>query len=423
MRRSILLVTMAVLGAACTPGATTTTTTTTTSAPISTSAPAAGTTPTTAVVEPESEAGPLVVWVGSEAVAEAVTAQADAYTFATGVEVFVITFFSAPDNDRGFLDSVLEGPKLLAPDDAIAGVTDRAPDIFIGPHTWLPELAEAGLAEPVTLPEGLPTAAVQAVSLRGFTIGIPVALDAIVQYRNPTLMPAAPADVSDLQCPEEAACLLLPADGDPDVHLPFLFALGGYIFGEDAMFGFDADDVGVDTTEAIAATAILQGLIEEGGVDGAVDREDARTRFAAGEAALIWDGAEMLGQFESAVLDALPTIALNPAASPVRVTAVWVNAMGSQKTEAVEFAVGYLGGVPGSTRIARALGFAPIWADQATDAERLIIDSAEVGRTVPYIPEAVEAWKALADAFARIHAGTSAGTALIDAADRIRFQP
>jgi hypothetical protein len=40
---------------------------------------------------------------------------------------------------------------------------------------------------------------------------------------------------------------------------------------------------------------------------------------------------------------------------------------------------------------------------------------------VPYIPEGVAAWEAIAGAFERIHDGTSAGTALTDAADEIRF--
>jgi len=421
MRRSILLVAMAVLGAACTPGATTTTTT---SPPIVTTPTTPATTPTTAVVDLPPAAGPLLVWVGSEALAEAVVAQADAYTAATGVEVFVITVFSEPDNDRGFLDALLESPDtILVPgsEEPPEGF-DRAPDIFIGPHTWLTELAEAGLAEPVDLPGGLPEGAVAAVTLRGFTIAVPVALDSVVQFRNPDLMPEAPGDLSDLQCPADLACLLMPGDGDPDIHYPFLVGVGGYLFGGDAEFGFAADDVGVDSSEAIASAAILQGLVEGGAVATAADRADARTRFAAGEAALIWDGAAAIGDLDSAVIEPLPTISLNPPISVVRVTAAWVNPAGSFKTEAAEFALQYLGGVEGSTAIAGALGLIPVWPDEATRTERRFIEAADTGHPVPYITEAVVAWEELAEAFARIHDGTSAGTALVDAADAIRFQ-
>jgi arabinogalactan oligomer/maltooligosaccharide transport system substrate-binding protein len=423
MRLSNLAVmTLALLVGACTPGATTTPTT---KPPIVTTPTTPATTPTTAVVEVPPGAGPLLVWVGSEALAEAVIAQADAYTAATGVAVVVITVSSVPDDDRGFLDTLLE------PDDTVpapgseeppAGL-DRAPDVFIGPHIWLTELAEAGLAEPVDLPDGLPAAAVAAVTLRGFTIAVPVALDTVVQFRNPDLMPEAPGDLSDLQCPADLACLLMPGDGDPDVHYPFLVAVGGYLFGEDAEFGFAADDVGVDSSEAIASAAILQGLLEGGGIATAVDREDARARFASGEAALIWDGAGAIGDLDSAVIEPLPTISLNPPISVVRVTAAWVNPSGSLKTEAAEFALQYLGGVDGSTAIARALGLIPVWPDDATQTERRFIEAAATGHPVPYITEAVVAWEALAEAFGRIHGGTSAGTALVDAADTIRFQP
>jgi len=412
---------------ACTSGGATTTTDT--RGPIVTTPTTPATTPTTAVVATPSAAGPLIVWVSSEAVADAVIAQGAAYTAATGVEVFVWTIFSAPDDDRLFLDELLAGE--LGGADPLAGPGGeelpeqfrRAPDIFIGPHTWLEELAEAGLADPVPLPDGLPGGVVPAVTLRGFPIGVPVALDTVVQFRNPALLAARPGDTADVACAAEVACLLLPGDGDPDIHYPFLVAGGGYVFADHAEFGFDAGDVGVDTPPAIVSVVVLEAMIEGGGVATAGDREDARARFAAGEAALIWDGAAAVGALGTAVIEPLPTIAQNAPVAVVRVTAAWVNAAGTFKTEAAEFAGGYLGSVDGSTTIARALGMIPVWPDAATDVERLFIDAADAGDPVPYIREAIVAWEALARAFASIHDGASAGTALTDAADTIRFQP
>ena len=420
MRRSILLIGLATMVAAC-GGDGAATTTTTAPSPTVTEPTVPATTPTTAVAEIPSPAGTLVVWVSDPDVADAVSERGEIYTAATGVEVYVVTISSAPGDD--FLDELLAGaipepPEGVDPPE-IPGDLRRTPDLVIGPHTWLAELAEAGLAGPVDLPDGLPAGAVDAVTLRGFTVGVPVALDAIVQYRNPDLMAEAPSDVSDVSCAESAACLLLPGDGDTDIHLPFLLSLGGYVFGPDSDAGFARDDVGIASTEAIASAAILQGLLEEGAVDTAVDRADARSRFEAGEAALVWDGAGALGL--PGLVEPLPTIGSSPAVSPVRVTAVWVNASGAFETEAAEFAVEHLGSVTGSAAIARALGQAPMWPDGASDRERVIITAAETGAPVAYIPGYDAAWEAIAEAFSRIHAGTSAGDALTDAADQVRF--
>ena len=422
MRRAMLVATMALVAAACS-GSGAGTTTTTDAPPVTPQVTVADTTPTTAVAEIPVTAGPIVVWVSSQAVADAVIDRGDAYTAATGVDVFVLTIFSAPDDERLFLDELLAGefPEPTEGELEVPAALRRMPDLVIGPHTWLAELAEAGLAGPVELPDGLPAGAVEGVTLRGFTVGVPVAVDTIVQFRNPDLMANAPADVSDIACADGVACLLLPGDGDPDVHYPFLASLGGYVFGEDAAAGFDADDIGVASPEAITAAVVLQGLIEEGAAVSAGDRTDARSRFASGEAALIWDDAAVLPELGDAVVEPRPTIGSSPAIVAVRVTAAWVNANGAHPTESAEFAIVHLASIQGSTAIARALGMAPVWPEGASDGERVIIAAAETGRAVPYIPEGVTAWEAIADAFERIHDGTSAGAALTDAADEIRF--
>ena len=422
MRRATLITLLAVLSAACRGGGAAPTTTTL--APdMQTTVPV--TTPTTAVSQTPSAAGPIVVWVADEELADAVIARGDAYTAATGVEVFVVTIVSAPDDERLFLDELIAGeipepPEGVdAPD--IPASLRRTPDIVIGPHDWLPELAAAGLASPVDLPEGLPAGAVEAVTLRDFTVGVPLAVDAIVQYRNPALMAVSPADVSDVACAEGVACLLLPGDGDPDVHLPFLLTRGGYVFGPDPFTGYSPEDIGVASTEAIASTVTLQAMVEDGVAVTATDRADARSRFEAGDAALIWDGAAVLGRFGDAVTEPLPTIGSNPAVSPVWVTAAWINASSDFETEAARFAVEHLASVVGSTAIARALDQAPVWEEGASDGERVVLAAASTGTAVPYIARAVVAWTALAEAFADIHDGAVTGEALATAADEIRF--
>jgi hypothetical protein len=81
------------------------------------------------------------------------------------------------------------------------------------------------LAEPIPLTDGLAASIVASVSPRGYPLAAPLVVDGIVQVRNRALLPEAPAAVESISCPEAGNCLLLPADGDADLHYPFLVAM------------------------------------------------------------------------------------------------------------------------------------------------------------------------------------------------------
>lgn len=390
------LVTLAVLllAAACGGDPATSTTTSTTLVVSTTVAP---TTPTTGVIPPPAPTGSLLVWA-DPMVADAARGRGAAFTADTGVEVVVVP---------------------IAPDDILATVLDGGvdlPDVFIGPHVWLYRLARAGLTEPVTLADGLPSAVVDAVSLRGFTLGVPLAVDALVQLRNPSLVATRPVSVESIAC---AGCFVLP--GDLDVTYPFLATLGGYVFAPDPDIGYVVTDTTVDSEEAIAAAGVLQALVAAGAVDPAADRAAALARFTAGTAGIIWAGPEAIGLIPGEAVEAIPTIGDAPAVSPVRVMTAFVNGRGSHKSEAAAFAESYLGDRHGSRAFADSLGMAPVWEAAATAAESVVIAAADTGHAVPYAPETDDAWDELSDAFARILLGTDAATALIDAGDAIRF--
>lgn len=396
-RRIALLAVASVLIAACGSGAASTTTTTTTTVVVDPTIPP--TTPTTAVIEPPAMTGSLTVWA-DPAVADAVRSRGILFGADTGITVTVVAKAEAD-----ILTALLDG-------------SEEEPDLFVGPHTWLQELAVAGLTEPVTLGEDLPQGIIDAVSLRGFALAVPLAVDALVQVRNPAISPTRPTSADALVC---QGCLLLPGDGDLDVTYPFLTSLGGYLFGPNPDNGYDVTDTSVDSPEAIAAATILQDLVAAGAVGTATDRADALARFEAGEAGIIWAGPEAIGVLAGEAVEALPTIGGAPAISPVRVTAAFVNGQGPVKAEAVRFAERYLGDQDGSRAIADASGMAPVWAGAATNIELVVLESAKTGQPVPYVAGTQAAWDEVAAAFARILVGTDAGTALIDAGDVIRF--
>ncbi len=199
--------------AACGGGVGLDTTTTTGATPTTPATTVVTSPPTSAVVTVPRATTPLVVWVEDATLGAAIQARGEAYTAATGVPVEVRTFVPSG-----------EGDTLLAA--LLAGTLDGA-DIYVGPHTWLDPLAEAGLAEPIPVDPDLGDSIERAVAPRGHALAAPLAVDGVVQARNRALMPEKPATVEGIPCPDADRCLLLRADGDADLHYPFLVASGG----------------------------------------------------------------------------------------------------------------------------------------------------------------------------------------------------
>ncbi len=202
-------------------------------------------------------------------------------------------------------------------DDLREGVTTAAPagegpDIFIGAHDWVGEMAASGIAAPIDLggrdSEWIQSA-LDVFSYGGQLYGVPYQGEALALYYNPELVPEPPASVEELTaiCDELGDaienCWAAPGGGDgPDAYhsYPFVSALGGYIFGTDPATGaLDPTDVGLDNEGAVAGVAVLQQLVEDGYV-GSVNGGDAQAQFQNGEAAFFLSGPWQLAGFNEA---------------------------------------------------------------------------------------------------------------------------
>lgn len=420
--RTRALLALTVLAAACSGGGAATTTTTpgpTTTVAPGTTVPA--TTPTTGVVAPPPLDRPLVVWVESEEIAAAVSERAAAFTAATGIEVTVEVWTApepTPPVDGG------EGAAIPTDiRDALLADGGDGVDLYVGPHLWTRDLVRGGLAEPVHLDEAVPAVVAAALTMRDHTYGVPVAVDGVVQVRNRALMPSAPTAVEDVVCPDVDDCLLLPADGLVAVHHPFLAARGGYLYGADPVHGFADDDLGVGMEDAIAGAEIFAALLADGTVDAAPDLATVVAEFAAGTAALAWVPTASLPAVAASGMDVavepLPTIGGAPAVPLVSVLAAFVNPFGDAKSESAAFA-GWLGDPTGSTLLAGAAGTAPVWGDNATDAQAAVLASIADGVPVPFVDAIDIALFEVADAFRRMYEGTTAASAMTGAEADIR---
>lgn len=411
MRRiHILIMLLAVAAASC---GGSTADSSTTSPPTSLVVVTTTTTPIpTLTVPPPSATESIEVWV-PEGLSEWVAPAADSFEIETGIAV-VLTELDA--------DSVFE--QLMT--DAAAG-----PDVFIGPHAWLTSLAEAGVAEPVPAVGDAVAGAIDAVTLRGITYGLPVALDTIVQFRNTSTLPAAPTSIESLVagCPVEGAdepvpCLLVATDS-VDGHYPFLAGFGGYVFARDEYEGWDSKDIGVDGAEALAGIQVLDDLLASTGMfgDGSSTAEE---RFLEGVAPLVWGDSASLGVISRGDVDftveVLPTIGDQPAPTPVRATVAWVNATSPSKEAALVFVTEYLGSIRDAVAI--NLGLAPVSAGFGGDPALVpFVASARTGHAVPTIFQTEFAWETLADTFDDIRTGEDPTEALHSAAAIIRRAP
>ena len=209
-------------------------------------------------------------------------------------------------------------------------------------------------------------------------------------------------------------------------HWPFFAGLSGYLFGPDEFEGWDKDDVGVDTEQALAAGAVLEAIVSGAGIMGDGD-STARERFIAGDAPLFWGDLEDLEALELAgvgfAVDPLPTIGGEPSPAPVEVTALWVNAFSAHKETAAFLVEQHLTTTENSSLLAIALGQAPVDVGFSGDSDLVpFTQGAIVGDPVPPIPAVTLAWEELALAFSAIRQGADAESALGAAASTIRAE-
>ena len=183
----------------------------------------------------------------------------------------------------------------------VAAPTGEGPDIIIGAHDWLGELAENGLLAEVDLGDKndlfLPPA-VQAFVYDGTLYGMPYATENVAFVYNPDLVPEPPTtwtEVTEVAAQLEEAGTVpqgyIIQENDPYHFFPIMTAFGGYIFGltED---GYNPEDVGIDSEGSIAAATWLDNMYKEGHLTpgAAINYDLMHAAFNNGEAAMMITG-------------------------------------------------------------------------------------------------------------------------------------
>ena len=215
----------------------------------------------------------LVVWA-EEKVATALDPLVGAYEAAAGVDIKVVVY------DFGAIRTDVQ----------TAGPAGEGPDVFLGAHDWVGELAANGVVAPLDLgsvASDLFEVGVTAFSYGGEVYGFPYATEAIAMFYNADLVDSVPATWEEAKTACDTAgtefCVGTPSNDAYHNH-PFIASAGGYVFASTG--GFDASDVGLDNAGAIASAEYLDGLVKNGTVYSA-DYGGAMSNFQEGRA-LFW---------------------------------------------------------------------------------------------------------------------------------------
>lgn len=348
----------------------------------------------------------------------------------TGVEIEVVEI--AYDNIRGQFIT--------------AAPTGEGPDIIVGGHDWVGELAANGLLEPVNFGAKLAefsSSSVQAFSYGGQNYGVPQGTENIAIIYNKALVSEVPETWDELLAlargitdPTKPMYALVFQNGpDPYHWFPMLSACGGYIFGTDASGALNPCDVGLASEGALRGAQLFADMIAEGLLPAGVGWDTMRALFFGGNAAMVISGPWLVGDTKAAGIDygiaLIPSIQCADGSYGVPkpfigVQGFMVSSFSRNKILAVDFLLNYLATTDTMlalyNRNPRPPAHLPTFALVSSDPDIAAFGlQGQYGVPMPNIPEMSSVWGAWADAQSLIADGQAMPEqALQEAVQKIR---
>ena len=186
-------------------------------------------------------------------------------------------------------------------DDLKTVQSENAPDVIVGPHDWVGELAANGLVLPINPRQALrtqfPTYALDAFSYGNAVkrqYGAPFALENVGLIVN-TKLARVPKSFADFQKQALAfkkkakgnIALAVPqgAGGDAYHMYPFFSGLGGYVFGKNRVGNFDVSDIGLANPTFLKNAPMIDQWNKQGLLNSKVDYGTGKDAFLKRKAA------------------------------------------------------------------------------------------------------------------------------------------
>ena len=338
----------------------------------------------------------IVVWA-EEKVATALDPLVGAYEAAAGVDVEVVVYeFGA-----------------IRTDVQTAGPAGEGPDVFLGAHDWVGELAANGVIQPINLSSvsaDLFEVGINAFSYDGMSYGFPYATEAIAMYYNADLTDGVPASWDDVKAACDAAgtelCVGAPGGGggaDAYHNHPFVASAGGYVFKISG--GFDPNDVGLDNANALVSAEYLDSLVKDG-VVASTDYGGSMSAFQEGRS-LFWMTGPWARNDASAVnynVGLIPAFGDSPATPFVGVRGAMVSSFSEKKLLAESFILDFFATVEvqeamynSDPRLPATKSLFAI-VEAADPVAAAFAASASNGIPMPNIPEIGSVWGPFGDA-------------------------
>jgi arabinogalactan oligomer / maltooligosaccharide transport system substrate-binding protein len=367
-------------------------------------------------------AGPTItIWVDSPQ-KPAIDASAAAWSQGKGVTVNVLVHAFG-----GIRDDL----KTVKP--------ENAPDIIIGPHDWVGDLASNGLIEPL-----YPTAAIlkqfPKYALDAFSYGTavkklygaPYGLENVGLIVNTRLEPIpktfAQLEKEALAFKKKAAgnlAIAVPQGSGGDAYhmYPFFSGLGGYVFGRNTVGNLDPSNIGVANKKFLANAGLIDKWNNEGLINSKVDYNTAKNAFLKQQAAFWitgpWESDTLkssgikfaIVQVPKIVYPAVPFLGVQGMMVTQYATAHGVDAL------AKDFVSSYMMAAPQQLALANANGRAPantVAAKQYSDPVLAAFGRAGVGGVpMPNIPQMGSVWTDLGQAWVKATQGAGATNAKV----------
>jgi len=393
--------------------------------------------PTTNLVTVESEGiddtppaasaeGSLVIWADETRV-PALEALAESFKAEYGIDIVV--------EQLGFGD--------IRDIFTVAAPAGEGPDIIVGAHDWLGELAASGLLAPVDLGDkaaDFSPAALQAFTYQGELYGMPNAIENIALFRNVDLVPDAPETWDEvMSISKELAANngddldanqygFVRMEGDPYHFFPIQTAFGGYLFGQTEDGSWDPADVGVDSEGSIAAAKWYADLLTNKLQPPAMDGETMVSWFEKGKAAMIITGPWNLPRIkESGVNYAISNIpaGTQPGQPFLGAQGFMVNAFSKEPLLAQVFLVEFVATTETMQAFYDSQPRPPVYTpflETLDDADQVAFGKAGANAVPkPAIPEISAVWDAWTNALTLIaQNGDDPASAFQNAAQQIR---
>lgn len=180
-----------------------------------------------------------------------------------------------------------------------AAKAGTGPDIVVGAHDWVGELAKNGLLAEINLDQSK-KAEFFPVSIDGFTYsgklyGVPYCVEALVLIYNKKLIKDPPKTWEDLIKVAKPMTkggnygFLYGIDNNFYNNFPFIGSQGGYIF-KNVGGKYDIMDIGLDGPGAIEGAKFIMRLVQEGIVPTSTNNGTVESNFHEGKVAMIMDG-------------------------------------------------------------------------------------------------------------------------------------